>query len=111
KPYLKQHYKAFDGVADLYVYFYELGLRLLKPAGRMSFIVTNKWLRSGYGGPLRKLLGAESWVESVVDFGHAKQIFPDADVFPCIMITRKPDETAAPETARVCAIRSEEHTS
>jgi hypothetical protein len=107
KPYLKQHYKAYDGVADLYVYFYELGLRLLKPEGRMSFIVTNKWLRSGYGGPLRKLLGAESWVESVVDFGHAKQIFPDADVFPCIMTARKPSHGPAPAAARVCVIPRE----
>ncbi len=108
KLYLQQHYSAYDGVADLYVYFYELGLRLLRPGGRLSFIVTNKWLRAGYGEPLRKVLSGESWVESVVDFGHAKQIFLDADVFPCILITRKPDSGPAPETSRVCAISREQ---
>ena len=34
KPALKKAYRTFDGVADLYVYFYEQGLRLLRPGGR-----------------------------------------------------------------------------
>ena len=44
------------------------------------------------------------WVESVVDFGHAKQIFKDADVFPCIIVIRKPTDGPAPDTTRACAI-------
>ncbi len=96
KPHLEQHYKAYDGTADLYVYFYELGLNLLKPGGRLGYIVTNKWLKAGYGEPLRKLYGEAAWVEQVVDFGHAKQIFPDADVFPCILVARKPSDILAP---------------
>ena len=79
-------------MADLYVYFYELGLRVLKPGGRLSFIVTNKWMKAGYGEPLRRFFGEQAWVESVVDFGHAKQIFEDADVFPSIIVARKPTE-------------------
>jgi hypothetical protein len=31
KPYLQQHYESFDGVADLYTYFYEKGIKLLRP--------------------------------------------------------------------------------
>lgn len=108
KPYLEREYRSFHGMADLYVYFYELGLRLLRPGGRMSFIVTNKWMRSGYGEPLRRLFGDASWMESVIDFGHAKQIFPDADVFPCIIVARKPTDEPPPETARVCAIPREQ---
>ena len=30
----------------------------------------------------------------MVDFGHAKQIFEDADVFPSIIVARKPTEAA-----------------
>src|SRR6202035_4425435 len=82
KPYLQQHYRAFDGTADLYVYFYELGMNLLKPGGRLCFIVTNKWMKAGYGEALRRFFAESAWVESVVNFGHAKQIFEDADVFP-----------------------------
>ena len=104
KPFLEKHYRAFDGVADLYVYFYELGLNILKPGGRLGFIVTNKWMKAGYGENLRKLYGESAWLEQVVDFGHAKQIFPDADVFPCILIARKPAPEPAPAEARVCII-------
>jgi hypothetical protein len=107
KPYLQRHYRSFDGVADLYVYFYELGLNVLKPGGRLGFIVTNKWMKAGYGEPLRALYGDAAWVEQVIDFGHAKQIFPDADVFPCILVARKPDAGPAPEAARACVIPRE----
>ena len=83
-------------MADLYVYFYELGLRVLKPGGRLSFVVTNKWMKAGYGEPLRRFFAEKAWVESVVDFGHAKQIFEDADVFPSIIVARKPTEAPKP---------------
>ncbi|MGE5191833.1 MAG: Eco57I restriction-modification methylase domain-containing protein [Deltaproteobacteria bacterium] len=104
KPYLESAYKAYHGMADLYVYFYELGLRVLRPGGLLSFIVTNKWMKSGYGEPLRRLFSEEAWVESVVDFGHAKQIFEDADVFPSIIVARKPTGAPKPTTARLCTI-------
>jgi len=57
KPFLQKHYKAFDGVADLYVYFYELGLNLLKPGGRLGFIVTQQVDEGRYGEALRTLFG------------------------------------------------------
>ncbi len=104
KAYLQRHYRAFDGTADLYVYFYELGMNLLRPGGRLCFIVTNKWMKAGYGEPLRRYFGEAAWVESVVNFGHAKQIFEDADVFPSILVARKPTADAPPPTARVCDI-------
>jgi hypothetical protein len=108
KPYLQSRYAAYHGMADLYVYFYELGLSLLKPGGRLSYVVTNKWMKAGYGEPLRTFFAEQGWVESVVDFGHAKQIFTEADVFPSIIVVRRPDAGAAPETTRVCAIPREQ---
>ena len=107
KPHLQATFQSYHGMADLYVYFYELALKLLRPGGRLSFIVTNKWMKSGYGEPLRRFYGENAWVESVVDFGHAKQIFQDADVFPCILVARKPDENPRP-AARVCVIPREQ---
>jgi hypothetical protein len=87
---LKADYAAFDGMADLYVYFYEQGLRLLRPGGRMSYVVTNKWLKAGYAERLRDLFATKGQVEFVADFGHAKHFFPDADVFPSVVVVRKP---------------------
>jgi type I restriction-modification system DNA methylase subunit len=90
KSYLAAAYpNTYHGSADLYVYFYDQGLQLLRAAGRMSYIVTNKWLRAGYGEGLRGLFAEQALVERIVDFGHAP-IFADADVFPCIIVVRKP---------------------
>ena len=108
KPYLEANYKTYHGMADLYVYFYELGLRLMKPGGLMCFVVTNKWMKASYGEPLRRHFAEHAWVESVVDFGHAKQIFEDADVFPCIIVARRPDQRPKPMTTRLCAIPREQ---
>ena len=91
-------------MADLYVYFYERGVEILKPGGRLAFVVTNKWMKAGYGEPLRRLFAEQTWVESVVDFGHAKQFFKDADVFPCFLTLCKPAAYATPKPTRVCVI-------
>jgi hypothetical protein len=107
KDHFKGRFRAYHGMADLYVYFYELGANLLRPGGRLAYVVTNKWMKAGYGEPLRKFFAEQTWVESVVDFGHAKQFFKDADVFPCFLVVRKPDEEPRPETARVCIIPRE----
>jgi hypothetical protein len=105
KPALAKAYAAYDGVADLYVYFYEQGLRLLRPGGRLSFVVTNKWLRAGYAEALRGLFAERAWLEAVIDFGHAKGFFPDADVFPCVVVARRPEPGAEPpEEAQACQI-------
>ncbi|MFH1115167.1 MAG: Eco57I restriction-modification methylase domain-containing protein [Pseudomonadota bacterium] len=89
KPYLER-YQSYDSVADVYSYFLETGVNLLKPGGLLSFIISNKWLRSGYGQSLRSFLVENTIFEQIVDFGHAP-IFEDADVFPCIVLTRKPE--------------------
>ena len=108
KPWLEAHYEVFHGMADLYVYFYELGVRLLKPGGLLCFIVTNKWMKAGYGEPLRRFFSEKAWVRSVVDFGHAKQIFEEVDVFPSIILVEKPNEAPKPKTARLCTIPREQ---
>ncbi len=101
KPYLAGAYpETYHGVADLYVYFYQQGLQQSRRGGRMGYIVTNKWLRAGYGEPLRGFFAAEGALEEILDFGHAP-IFPDADVFPCIVVLKKPERTPANGDVRV----------
>ena len=92
KPALRGLYAdSFDGVAKPVWYFYARGLGLLRKGGRLSFVVTNKWLKAGYAEKLRSVLGREAWVEAVIDFGHAKGFFPDADVMPSVLVARRPD--------------------
>jgi type I restriction-modification system DNA methylase subunit len=87
KPQLRKNYECFTGVADLYVYFYERGVQLLRPGGIFSFITSNKWFRSGYGEKLRAWLKKNTRVLRLIDFGDA-EIF-DAIAYPCIVILSK----------------------
>ena len=102
---LKARYTAYDGVADLYVYFFEQALRLLRPGGRFAFTATNKWLKAGYAEELRALLAARAWLVSVTDFGHARRFFPGTDVFPSVVCARRPRlDQDAPEQVRVTVV-------
>jgi len=87
KPYLQQHYQVYNGMADLFVYFIEQGMNKLKEGGYFGIIVSNKWLRAGYGVNLRKFI-SKFWVEKFIDFGDLK-VFPDATIYPCIIILKK----------------------
>ena len=55
KEYFQKHYQVYHGVADLYAYFVEKGVSLLRPAGLFSYIVANKWMRANYGSALAGL--------------------------------------------------------
>ncbi len=87
KPYLGANYETYQGMADLFVYFFEKELKLLKEDGYFGMIVSNKWLRAGYGKNLRKFLTG-FWIEEFIDFGDLR-VFADATIYPCIMMIRK----------------------
>jgi adenine-specific DNA-methyltransferase len=84
KPALKAEYATYSGTADIYVYFYERSVRLLKPGGVLSFITSNKWYRSGYGAKLRGWLSENLRLVRLIDFGDAP-IFT-AIAYPTIVI-------------------------
>ena len=83
KEYFQTHYAVYQGTADLYAYFIEKGISLLREGGIFSYIVANKWLRANYGKPLRKFLLAKQ-IEEIVDFGDLP-VFADATTYPCIL--------------------------
>ncbi|WP_072620418.1 Eco57I restriction-modification methylase domain-containing protein [Spirulina major] len=107
KPYLQEHYATYDGVADLYTYFYEKGVNLLKSGGMLSYIVTNKWMRAGYGEGLRGFFRERVVMEEIIDFGHAP-IFPDADTFPCIIVARREESPNPDHPVTICPVPRED---
>lgn len=68
----RQGYKVFTSTADLYVYFYEKGYRLLKENGILAYITSNKWLKAKYGEKLRKFLKENTTILEVIDFSGCK---------------------------------------
>jgi len=87
KPYLKDNYKVYTGLADLYVYFFEKGINVLKDGGMFSFISSDKFLKVTYGENLRKFILKYNF-RGYYNF-TGKGIFVDASVDPCVTIIKK----------------------
>jgi hypothetical protein len=103
KPFLKAVYRTHESRADLYVYFVERAHRLLRGGGRLGMILSNKFLRANYGGPLRAFLAESTTVEEVVDFGGSG-VFEGATVRPAIVLATA--TTGATKPLRFVAVRS-----
>lgn len=87
KDQFKQQYDCFTGTADLYVFFYERGLKLLREHGVLTYISSNKYFRAAYGQKLRQFLTTQSRIHQVIDFGDAP-VFT-AIAYPTIVVTEK----------------------
>lgn len=85
KPYLEKHYAVASDRADLYCYFYELGLSLLRPGGRLGYISSSTFFKTGSGEPLRRHLLARSQLHTLVDFGDI-QVFEGVTTYPAIVV-------------------------
>lgn len=88
KPYLEERFEVVSDRADLYCYFYERGLRILKPSGRLGYISSSTFFKTGSGGPLRNYLLQEAQIETVTDFGDF-QIFDGVTTYPAILTMRR----------------------
>jgi hypothetical protein len=87
KSYLEFKYKCYNSTADLYTYFYERGLNILKHSGILSYITPNKFINSNYGKNLRIYLGNYTICE-IIDFGELP-VFAEASTFPAIFTIKK----------------------
>ncbi len=104
KPYLERHYVVAADRADLYAYFFERGVGLLKPMGRLGFITSSTFFRTGSGEALRTFLTDKLSIESVVDFGDT-QVFEGVTTYPAILTLRKGN--GAPAEVAFLAVRDE----
>lgn len=83
KLYLQKNFQTYAGTADLYVFFVERGIQLLKPQGNFVYILPNKWLRAGYGKALRQWLKSYQ-LRQLIDFGDLP-VFEEATTYPLIL--------------------------
>ncbi len=87
KDFFAFRYKnVYNGIADLYVYFYDLSISLIKEKGLLGFITPNKWMERKYGFELRSYL-INLDILQIVNFGELR-IFEDASTEPEITILK-----------------------
>jgi hypothetical protein len=89
KSHWENRFKSYHGVADIFTYFFELAVELLREGGRVGFITSGSWVRGNFGAPLRKFLAEQTRIESLIDFGEY-QPFEEAEMIrPTIAVMNK----------------------
>lgn len=84
---------AQSGMTDLFLVFYELGLRMLTPSGTLSYITPSSFFTSVAGGPLREKIVAENLLAKLVDLKH-RQVF-DATTYSTIAVLTSGRKTSS----------------
>jgi hypothetical protein len=82
----KRRFKTYASRGDIYCFFYERGLGLLRDAGVLTFISSNKFQRAGYGKGLRQLLTSHR-LRALVDFCELPVFAAATD--PMIVVVNK----------------------
>ncbi|MCD8298008.1 MAG: SAM-dependent methyltransferase [Prevotella sp.] len=85
---VKRYRFAQDGMTDLYLVFFELGLRMLKQDGKLCYITPSSWLSSVAATNMRKYIKLERTLSALVDLGHF-QAFEKATTYTMISLFEK----------------------
>ncbi len=88
KPFLRKHYRCHAERSDLFIYFYERSIRLLRAGGRLALIAPSTWTKTKAGEGLREFLKAETALHSFIDFGDLP-LFEHATTYACILVASR----------------------
>lgn len=93
KPFLETRFKVYAGTADLFLYFYELGLRFLKPKRRLGFVTSGTFMNSNSAAKFRSYLPQQGNFDVVFNFGENQPFRRAEIVYPTIAIVRRDNES------------------
>ncbi|HEX5591730.1 MAG TPA: N-6 DNA methylase [Solirubrobacterales bacterium] len=88
--------KTMGGRADLYIGFYEYGLRALRDGGTLGFICADRWMRNAYGARLRAMVSEEWAVETVISMTGVDAFEDEVDAYPAITTLRREPQEEGP---------------
>ena len=83
------------GRADIFVGFFEKGLSLLAPDGKLAFICADRWMRNQYGARLRALVSESYSVDSVLVMHEVDAFEEEVSAYPAIVVIRNGLQGAA----------------
>lgn len=83
-----KEFRFIDGMIDLYIVFYEIGLLLLNDTGKLGYIAPNSFMKNTSQKAFRNYLVENKYISAIYDFKTSK-LFEDADTYTCICILDK----------------------
>lgn len=88
KALYKTLFETFSHRSDLYVCFYEKGLRLLSKKGQLCFICSNRWLKNQYGKKLRRLVSDKFDFSQIVNLENVDAFEESVIAYPAITLIK-----------------------
>lgn len=88
EDYFIEKYEVAEYQFDMYILFLELGVRLAKEDGLLSYITPNTWLNNQKNTQLRKFILLNTSIQTLVDYSQI-QVFKDATVLTTIAVLKK----------------------
>ncbi len=85
----RRNCQTMVGRADIYVGFFEVGLRALAEGGVLSFICADRWMRNQYGRFLRQLVAEEFNMETIVEMHTVDAFDTEVSAYPAVTAIRK----------------------
>ena len=94
-----------NGAFDLFVCFFDKGLRLLKTNGKLGYIFPNKFLIANYAKKMREELLDKYTIKEIIDVSEC-EIFENVSVYPVIMIiqNKKPQDNLIKTAEKVTSV-------
>ncbi len=77
-----------SGSTDIYIAFFELGLKLLNDTGKLGYITPNTFFKTETAGVLRYHLMEKKLIKEIIDFNY-HQVFNNATTYSAITILDK----------------------
>ncbi len=87
RSYFSKNYASAFRTFDIYLFFLEKSIALLKKGGYFGFIIPYSFLNQPYATKLRKIILDSCQIVEIVDLSEFK-VFQDAEVRNCIVICR-----------------------
>lgn len=80
----RRYFSTFKYRSDIYIAFYEKGLKSLKDNGILSFICSNRWLKNQYGKNLRNLIRLSYSFNEIINLEETCPFEEDVIAYPAI---------------------------
>ena len=109
-PYYKHHYvqnkedvravissnvgAPFNVQTNIYCWFLIKALALLKPGGRLAFIIPTEFLNANYGRDVKKYLLETGSLRHIISVCYKSKTFDDAITTACVLLAEKGVESA-----------------
>ena len=109
-PYYKHHYvenkedvratissntgTSFSVQTNIYCWFLIKALALLKPGGRLAFIIPSEFLNANYGREIKNYLLESGNLRHIISISYKSKTFDDAITTACVLLAAKGAEPA-----------------